>query len=107
MTSKLYFAVTAEIGGGWLVWQTVRNKKPWYYILAGDCLEVVVFSTNCNVSSVLFLAGWHNSWSFVARTALVDQLKLTTQGIVTCHCAILSDNNPYHTVSSHWSARRK
>eukprot|EP00878_Enallax_costatus_P010885 GHUV01011368.1.p1 GENE.GHUV01011368.1~~GHUV01011368.1.p1 ORF type:complete len:166 (+),score=48.12 GHUV01011368.1:132-629(+) len=25
----------AEIGGGWLVWQTVRNKKPWYYILTG------------------------------------------------------------------------
>eukprot|EP00879_Flechtneria_rotunda_P022458 GHRR01023709.1.p2 GENE.GHRR01023709.1~~GHRR01023709.1.p2 ORF type:complete len:145 (+),score=21.28 GHRR01023709.1:405-839(+) len=25
----------AEIGGGWLVWQTVRNKKPWYYIIAG------------------------------------------------------------------------
>lgn len=25
----------AEIGGGWLVWQTVRNKKPWYYLLGG------------------------------------------------------------------------
>lgn len=26
----------AEIGGGWLVWQTIRNKKPWYYIVAGN-----------------------------------------------------------------------
>lgn len=25
----------AEIGGGWLVWQTVRNSKPWYYITGG------------------------------------------------------------------------
>ncbi len=29
------FAGLAEIGGGWLVWQTVRNKKPWYYCLGG------------------------------------------------------------------------
>lgn len=29
------FAGLAEIGGGWLVWQTVRNKKPWYFIVAG------------------------------------------------------------------------
>jgi hypothetical protein len=26
----------AEIGGGWLVWQTVRNQKPWWYALAGE-----------------------------------------------------------------------
>lgn len=25
----------AEIGGGWLVWQAIRNGKPWYYVLAG------------------------------------------------------------------------
>ena len=25
----------AEIGGGWLVWQTIRNKKPWYYFVGG------------------------------------------------------------------------
>ena len=25
----------AEIGGGWLVWQTLRNKRPWYFMLAG------------------------------------------------------------------------
>ena len=28
-------AALAEIGGAWLVWQGVRNDKPWYYILAG------------------------------------------------------------------------
>jgi hypothetical protein len=26
----------AEIAGGWLVWQTIRNKKPWYFTLAGE-----------------------------------------------------------------------
>lgn len=25
-----------EIGGGWLVWQGVRNKKPWWWIAAGE-----------------------------------------------------------------------
>lgn len=29
------FAGLAEIGGGWLVWQTIRNKKPWYYLICG------------------------------------------------------------------------
>jgi drug/metabolite transporter superfamily protein YnfA len=27
---------TAEIGGGWLVWQTIREKKPWFYAVAGE-----------------------------------------------------------------------
>ncbi len=31
----LLSVLSAEIGGGWLVWQTVRNKKPWFYALAG------------------------------------------------------------------------
>uniref|UniRef100_A0A383VXQ0 Uncharacterized protein n=1 Tax=Tetradesmus obliquus TaxID=3088 RepID=A0A383VXQ0_TETOB len=36
MTCALFvFAGLAEIGGGWLVWQTVRNKKPWYYLVGG------------------------------------------------------------------------
>lgn len=36
MTCALFvFAGLAEIGGGWLVWQTVRNKKPWYYMVGG------------------------------------------------------------------------
>jgi hypothetical protein len=26
----------AEIGGGWLVWQKIREHKPWYYLLAGE-----------------------------------------------------------------------
>jgi small multidrug resistance family-3 protein len=29
------FAGLAEIGGGWLVWQAVREKRPWYYIVTG------------------------------------------------------------------------
>ncbi|GIL80317.1 hypothetical protein Vretimale_12060 [Volvox reticuliferus] len=28
----------AEIGGGWLVWQTVRNKKPWFYFVGANWL---------------------------------------------------------------------
>jgi drug/metabolite transporter superfamily protein YnfA len=27
-------AGVAEVGGGWLVWQAVRNSKPWWYVLA-------------------------------------------------------------------------
>jgi drug/metabolite transporter superfamily protein YnfA len=29
----------AEIGGGWLVWQKIREHKPWYYLLAGELLS--------------------------------------------------------------------
>lgn len=25
----------AEIGGGWLVWQTFRERRPWWYAVAG------------------------------------------------------------------------
>lgn len=32
----MHCLVHAEIGGGWLVWQTVRNKKPWYYLVGGE-----------------------------------------------------------------------
>ena len=27
----------AEIGGGWLVWQTIREKRAWYLALLGAC----------------------------------------------------------------------
>jgi len=29
------FAGLVEIGGGWLVWQCVRERRPWYFLLAG------------------------------------------------------------------------
>jgi drug/metabolite transporter superfamily protein YnfA len=40
--SVFLFVVAAllEVGGGWLVWQTIRNQKQWYYCLAG-CLVLV------------------------------------------------------------------
>ena len=28
-----------EIGGGWCVWQGIRNAKPWWYILLGEALR--------------------------------------------------------------------
>ena len=31
----------AEIGGGWLVWQHVRNSKPWWWAALGSCVLVV------------------------------------------------------------------
>lgn len=30
----------AEISGGWLVWQTIRESKPWYYACAGSIILV-------------------------------------------------------------------
>ncbi|PNH03217.1 hypothetical protein TSOC_010722 [Tetrabaena socialis] len=30
----------AEIGGGWLVWQCLRNKRPWYYFVGGSAVLV-------------------------------------------------------------------
>jgi drug/metabolite transporter superfamily protein YnfA len=30
----------AEIGGGWLVWQTIREKKEWYLALIGSLVLV-------------------------------------------------------------------
>mmetsp|Transcript_6308 Transcript_6308/g.15146 ORF Transcript_6308/g.15146 Transcript_6308/m.15146 type:complete len:93 (-) Transcript_6308:813-1091(-) len=29
----------AEIGGGWLVWQGVRNSRSWWYVLLGELLR--------------------------------------------------------------------
>jgi len=29
-----------EIGGGWLVWQTVRNGRPWWWALIGSLIMV-------------------------------------------------------------------
>lgn len=29
-------AAFAEIGGGWLMWQTLRVKRPWYFALFGS-----------------------------------------------------------------------
>lgn len=30
----------AEIGGGWLVWQTIRNHRPWWYLVVGSIILV-------------------------------------------------------------------
>ena len=30
----------AEIGGGWLVWQAMREGKPWWWALIGSCVLV-------------------------------------------------------------------
>jgi small multidrug resistance family-3 protein len=30
-----------EIGGGWLVWQTMRNSKPWYWAFCGSLVLIL------------------------------------------------------------------
>ena len=38
----LFFAAAvAEIGGGWLVWQTMREGKPWYMAVIGSLVLVL------------------------------------------------------------------
>lgn len=39
---KPFCLCPAEIGGGWLVWQTIRVKKPWYYLVAG-CIALCAY----------------------------------------------------------------
>lgn len=34
-------AGVAEIGGGWLVWQTLRESRPWYLALLGSAVLVL------------------------------------------------------------------
>lgn len=34
------FAGVAEIGGGWLVWKSVRESKPWWWALLGSFVLV-------------------------------------------------------------------
>lgn len=34
------FSGLLEIGGGWLVWQTLRKAKPWYFALVGSVMLV-------------------------------------------------------------------
>eukprot|EP00466_Bigelowiella_natans_P002075 jgi/Bigna1/142325/aug1.69_g17033 len=31
----------AEIGGGWLVWETVRSGKPWWWAVIGSVVLVI------------------------------------------------------------------
>ena len=30
----------AEVGGGWLVWQTIREEKPWWWAFIGSLVLV-------------------------------------------------------------------
>ena len=34
------FAGVAEIGGGWMVWQAIREDKAWYYAFIGSLVLV-------------------------------------------------------------------
>jgi drug/metabolite transporter superfamily protein YnfA len=34
-------AGVTEIGGGWLVWKAIRDKKPWWWALCGSAVLVV------------------------------------------------------------------
>lgn len=52
--------LAAEIGGGWLVWQTIREKKPWYFIVAGLCCCTVCRSVYVRVGSPSDSPAWIN-----------------------------------------------
>ena len=43
MNVALLFLLTglAEIGGGWLVWQYIREGKPFYYAVLGAIIMIV------------------------------------------------------------------
>mmetsp|Transcript_62032 Transcript_62032/g.145874 ORF Transcript_62032/g.145874 Transcript_62032/m.145874 type:complete len:135 (+) Transcript_62032:240-644(+) len=41
VAALFFFAGVAEIGGGWLVWQTIREGKPWWWALIGSLVLVV------------------------------------------------------------------
>lgn len=31
----------AEIGGGWLVWKSIREKKPWWWAVVGSLILII------------------------------------------------------------------
>jgi len=37
----------AEISGGWLVWQTIRNGRPWYWAACGSGVLVLYGFVPC------------------------------------------------------------
>ncbi len=41
VAALFFFAGVAEIGGGWLVWQAIREGKPWWWALIGSLVLVV------------------------------------------------------------------
>ena len=45
--SSCSLVCVVEIGGGWLMWQTIRNSKPWYYLTAGKTRESDKLWKNC------------------------------------------------------------
>jgi hypothetical protein len=47
LSSRFGLSALCEIGGGWLVWQTVRERKPWYYAAAGAVLLVAYGLVPC------------------------------------------------------------
>ena len=36
-----FLAAAAEVGGGWLVWQSVRTGRPWWWGLLGGVILIV------------------------------------------------------------------
>lgn len=35
------FAAAAEVGGGWLIWQSIRSGSPWWWGLLGSVVLLV------------------------------------------------------------------
>ena len=36
-----FLSAAAEVGGGWLVWQSIRSSKPWWWGLLGGLILIV------------------------------------------------------------------
>lgn len=74
--------VDAEIGGGWLVWQTIRNKRPWYFLVAGWSL-MADGSSNCRV---LPKDCWWYGWASVSARSgqyLLEQYLFASFTVLT------------------------
>lgn len=42
LSLSLYvIAAAAEVGGGWLIWQTIREHRPWWWALLGSSVLIV------------------------------------------------------------------
>ena len=83
LSVAIFFAAgLAEIGGGWLVWQTVREGRPWWCALA-----VMVKPYDVRVRCHKCSPGWINSHEWIiAETCSCESLLLSCRDTPARSC---------------------
>tara|TARA_B110001452_G_scaffold5527_1_gene5205 strand:+ start:203 stop:721 length:519 start_codon:yes stop_codon:yes gene_type:complete len=99
VTGLFLLAGLAEIGGGWLVWQAVREGRPWWWALAGSVVLVAYgFVPTLQPLSDFGRLYAVCAWLTIARTPRVPHVSLTR----SCTAAARTDGGIFIALSYCW-----